>query len=133
MLGLVSGGNTETYVITFTGDEVPNYVAERVELGAPVTDDACVVDLGTVLDVKLDESVSYNTNAAGELVASSRDDSKSIKLYCEVQASDNGYGVTIDGTDFGVGHTMVVRAGDAKMYLTLYDIQKESESDYAGQ
>lgn len=133
LMGLVSGETQDTYVITFTGDEVPEFVAERVVIGSAVTDDACTVDLGTVLDVQLDESISYNANAAGELVASSRDDSRSIKLMCEVQASDNGNGVSVDGTQFGVGHTMVVRAGDAKMYLTLYDIEKKSESEYAEQ
>ena len=52
LMGLVSGETQDTYVITFTGDEVPDFVAERVVIGSAVTDDACTVDLGTVLDVQ---------------------------------------------------------------------------------
>lgn len=129
--GLTGESAAESYIITFSGDEVPNFVIERIEAGDPLTDDACQLDLGTVVDLEVSDAVSYNANDAGELVVSSKPNNSSIKLMGEVQATDNGNGITIDGNSFGVGHTMVVRAGDAKMYLVVYDIQKKDDSAYA--
>lgn len=131
VLGITDEGTAETYVITFSGDEVPNFVIDHLETGAPITDDECKVNLGTVLDWTVGDPISYQTNDAGQLVASSKPNYSSIKLMSQVQAVDNGNGISIDGSKFGIGHTMVVRAGDTKMFLYVYDIQKISESAYA--
>lgn len=128
---LTGASAPEPYVITFTSTEVANYVVERVEIGSKVTDDEVSMNLGTVLDFQLGISQVSSAREDGQLVVSSKEGYSSINLLCQVQGSDNGNGVTVDGLALGVGHTMVVRAGDAKMYMVVCDIQKLSESPYA--
>lgn len=130
---LTGGEAPEAYIITFTGDEVADYVTDRITFGAPLTDDAGTLNLGTLIDLQLSESISYNINDNGQYVTSSKPGYHSLLLMGEVQAVDNGNGLTVDGTKLGVGHSMVVRAGDAKLYLIIYDIQKKTDSEYAGQ
>lgn len=130
---LTGAASPEPYVITFIGEEVADYVADRVEIGDSVTDEELSMDLGTVVDLQRGESLTYNPDYDGILALSPKEGYCSVLLSCKVQASDNGNGVTVDGMALGVGHTMVVRAGDAKFYLIVYDIQKLSESPYANQ
>lgn len=123
--------STEQYVVAFTSNEVPDYVAERIQAGDKVTDENLSVNLGTVVDVQLAPAQVPTPDAQGKLVISEEEGFCSVLLSCRVTASDNGNGVTADGLDLGVGHTMVVRAGDAKMYMVLCDIQKLADSPYA--
>lgn len=118
-----------TYFVTFTSPELADYVSRRIELGDKLTSDDGSIDLGTVTNIQLEDSVVYNADDSGQLVASSKPGYHTLYLTGKVKASDNGYGITVDGTKFGVGHSMVVRAGDAKMYLVVYDIRKKSSSE----
>ena len=128
----ITGGSApEPYVITFIGEEVADYVADRVEIGDPVTDEELSMDLGTVVGFQRGESLTYSPDYDGILALSPKEGYCSVLLSCKVQASNNGNGVTVDGMALGVGHSIVVRAGDAKFYLVVYDIQKFSESPYA--
>ena len=128
-----TGAHTEEYVITFVGTEAPDYVVDRLEIGAPVTDDSLDLNMGTLVDFKAGPSLSSGTAADGHIVMSSREGYKSVYLMCKMNAADNGFGVTVDGQKLGVGHSMVVRAGDAKLWMVVYDIQKLDDSPYAGQ
>lgn len=123
--------STEEYVITFIDTEVPDYAAERIEKGDKATDDNLSVNLGTVVDVQLSPAQVPTPDTEGILVVSAEEGFSTVLLSCQVKASDNGNGVTVDGLDLGVGHTMVVRAGDSKMYMTVCDIQKLADTPYA--
>lgn len=128
---LTGAASPEPYIITFTGAEVADYVVERIEVGDRMTDDEVSLNLGSVIDIQTGPAQSNSSREDGQLVLSSKEGYSSIKLTCQVQASDNGNGITVDGLNLGVGHTMVVRAGDTKMYLIVYDIQKLADSPYA--
>lgn len=130
---LTGAASPEPYVITFIGEEVPDFVAERIEIGDPATDDEASMNLGAVVDVQLSEALTYNPDYDGKLMRSSKEGYYCVHLMCKAQGTGTGSGVTVDGLALGVGHSMVVRAGDAKMYLVVYDIQKLSESPYANQ
>ena len=121
----------EPYVITFICEETPDYVAERIEIGDPATDDEVSMDLGTVVDVQLSDALSYNPDYDGKLMRSAKEGYYCVRLMCQVRGAGNSNGVTVDGLALGVGHSMVVRAGEAKMYMVVCDIQKLSESPYA--
>lgn len=128
----ITGGSApEPYVITFVGEEVGDYVVGRIEIGDPVTDDEATLDLGKVVDIQTGPSISFASQEDGQLVTSTKEGYSSILLTCQARAAGTSNGVNVDGMILGVGHTMVVRAGDVKMFLVVYDIQKLSESPYA--
>lgn len=126
----VKNGPQEYYVITFTSDAVSHYLLERLPEGGEVTDEDMTLSLGDMVDRQLAPSVFYAVNSSGELVNNPRPDYQSLKLMCRVMASDNGFGVTVDELNLGVGHTMIVRAGDVKINMTVYDIQKIGDTAY---
>lgn len=122
---------SETYVITFVSTDTPDYVVDHLEVGATVTNDAMDVKLGTVLDFQTGPAQISSAAADGHLVISDRDGSSAVYLICRTQASDNGNGVTVNGLKLGVGHSIVIRAGDAKLWMVVSDIQKLADSPYA--
>ena len=128
---ITGGASPEPYVITYIGIETPDYVVDRLEIGAPVTNDTMDVKLGTLLDYRTGPAQISSAAADGHLVVSDQEGSSTVYLMCRTQASDNGYGVTVNGLDLGVGHTIVVRAGGTKLWMAVYDIQKLSDSPYA--
>ena len=128
---LTGAASPEPYVITFIGEEIPDFAIERIELGDRVTDDEATLNLGTVVDIQTGPAISFASQEDGQLVTTTKEGYSSILLSCQVQASDTGSGVNVDGLLLGVGHTMVVRPGDSKMYLIVCDIQKLSDSPYA--
>ena len=128
----ITGGSApEPYVITFIGDEVPDYAAERIEIGDFASNEEATMNLGTVVDFQLSDALSYNPDYDGKLVLSAKEGYCCVTLMCQVQGTETSTGVVVDGMVLGVGHTMVVRAGDAKLYMVVYDMQKLSESPYA--
>lgn len=129
----LTGAYTEEYVITFVGTEAPDYVIEHLKIGAPVTDDALDLNMGTLVDFKTGPAQSSSAAADGHLVISEREGYQSVYMMCKMNATDNGFGVTVDGQELGIGHSMVVRAGETKIWMVVYDIQKLNDSPYAGQ
>ncbi len=117
---------TKTYLITFTSDEVRDYVTDRLAVGQPVTDDECKLDLGQVTEIRLDDSISFGTDASGQYVSSSKEGYYSLWVTAELTATGFANGVTVDGVTFGVGHTMVIRVADAKIYAVVSDIQEKT-------
>ncbi len=126
-----AGGDPEDYyVITFYSDAVPNYVLDHVRVNASVTDDSLTRDFGTVLDVQTAPSVYYGVDSLGNTVPTTRDDTSSLRLILCAKASGSGTRVSMDGFSLDIGSATVVRAEEAKMYLTVYDYQKLTDTSY---
>lgn len=112
------------YVVTYYADECPDYSAKSVQVGDPISDEQKNISLGTVTDVKLGPSDSYGVADDGRYVKSSKDGYNSVYITTEVEGADYEHGVIVSSTKYGVGHSLTVRAGKAKIYLRVYDIQK---------
>lgn len=113
---------TQTLVMKYYIEEADKFVADKVYIGSPLYDDSANVNLGNVTKVETDDSVSYGTNSEGEYVKSTREGFVSMIITGEVQGVRTGNGALISGEKYGVGHTFTLRAGDAKLYLRVYDI-----------
>ena len=111
--GKAAVGNEESYRITFLCNETPEKVAEMIAKGDAVTDDSCYMDLGKVVDFKIDEARVYTTAADGYKSAY-------VTVECKGVAEDNCVYVT--GWALGCGHSMVIRVGYAKLYVWVYDM-----------
>lgn len=127
-----SNKEQEEYIITFYVAESADYIVDHLQAGSPMTDDSITLDLGTLVDFETGPARITSAAADGHLVISDKEGYSSVYLMCRVPGADNGFGVTVDGLKLEIGHSMVVRSKEAKLWAYVYDIQKLSDSPYAG-
>ena len=108
--------STQECEISFFIEESPDFAATLVKEGDPLTDEARDISLGTITKVELSDSVVYSANDKGEMVKSSKEGYKSVKLTAKLNAEKSTHGIKISGTSYVVGHTMTIYAGGAKLY-----------------
>ena len=128
-----SNENGEEYIVTFFATDSANYIVDHLQIGSPVTDDSITLNFGTLVDFEAGPARITSAAADGHLIISDKAGFSSVYLMCRVRGTDNGFGITVDGQRLGVGHTTVVRAREAKFWTTVYNIQKLSDTPYAGQ
>ena len=110
-------------VVKYYIEEVSDFIADNVKVGDKCMDEAKNVPLGTVTAVEIGDAVSHATNDKGEYVESSKPGHKSMIITTEVNATPFDHGMIVGASKYYVGHTFVFLAGDAKLYLRVYDIQ----------
>ena len=115
--------NTQQVYMSFTGTEVPKYVAENLEIGARVLDDTEHNVLGYVTDVQTGRGYHYDVDKNGETVALFPEDSASVVVTSLAEGTMDGNGVLIGGTRYAIGHTFVVYVGNCKLYLRISALQ----------
>ena len=115
--------NTQQVYVSFTGTEVPNYVAENLKTGARVLDDTEHNYLGYVTDIQTGQGYHYDVDKNGETVALFPEDSASVVVTSLAEGTMDGNGVLIGGTRYAIGHTFVVYVGDCKMYLRISGLE----------
>jgi len=123
---MTTGGITtepDKVQIVFFEEECPEFVPTNTHVGDRVLDGTENNYLGIVTDIKVDESITYNIDERTQEVNIGTKEgyvSCYITAECEGTLSDNG--VVINGTLYGVGHTVILHAGFGKYYLTICDI-----------
>ena len=123
----------EPYVIEYYCDNSYNWVTDTLQVGDRITDDSMRLNMGALLDYDLQPSVFWQTNDAGQMVRATRDDQRAVTLVTIIDAADNGNGVTTyDNLILSLGHTLVLRVGEGKYYMSVRSFTKLSESPYAG-
>ncbi|MBE7025514.1 MAG: DUF4330 domain-containing protein [Ruminococcaceae bacterium] len=115
--------NTQTIEMQFYLEEVDEWVADKISEGNSLYDGTYEVDLGTVTKVEREQSIAWGLNQNGEYVQSSRDGFCSLTITGEVEGQKTAIGAKVNGEIYGVGHSMVLYAGDAKLYLRVHDIR----------
>lgn len=118
----------EDYVMKFYVEEWPDYSIGVVQVGDKVEDEQKSIDLGTITNIETDEGYMYNPNADGMLVKSAKEGYKSCEITSELKAQTFANGIIVDGNKFSVGHTLVIRAGKAKIYLKVSGIERKGEA-----
>lgn len=111
-------------IFEFYTDELPEYVVPHVKVGSKLFDNDTNLELGEVTGVKSGPAVVYNVNEAGETVTSEKEGYKSIRITGKVKGALGDFGVEISGHKYGVGHSMTLRVGTAKIYLKISDIRE---------
>ena len=123
----VPRGAGDELVMQYMIEEVDTFVADKVKVGDELYDESFSLDLGYVTAVEKGPSVSYIENARGGYSRISKDGLYSMIITGEVMGKKTSLGAEIGGKKYGVGHTFVLRAGDAKLYLRVYDIKLKSD------
>ena len=123
---MTTGGVTaepDKVEIVFFEEECPDFVPPNTKVGDRVLDGTENNYLGVVTDVLVDESITYNVDERTDEVTIGHKEgyvSCYITAECEGTLSDNG--IVINGTLYGVGHTVILHAGFGKYYLTIAEI-----------
>lgn len=115
--------STETLIMKYYVEEVNSNIASHVNVGDKLYDGTDKVDLGTVTEVKTDESVSYAVKSDGTYAVGGKDGYCSLIITGEVQGTKTNLGATVGGNKYGVGHSFMLVAGESRIYLRVYDIQ----------
>ena len=114
-------------VMKFMIEEVDEFVADKVNIGNALYDNDFSISLGYVTDIEKGPSVSYFENKDGTYSRIAKEGLYSMIITGEVMGEKTSLGAEIGGKKYGVGHSFVLRAGDAKLYLRVYDIQLKSD------
>lgn len=115
-------GPETTLEIEFFGEEVSDFVVDQLYTGAYLYDETSLEDLGVLTAFEVGESIAYAPNDEGVNVAAPKPDYKSVKITGEVKGERTPLGATVGAAHYAAGHTFVLRAGDAKIYLRVYDV-----------
>ena len=126
-----SKGTKERYIITFYASESADYVVDHLEVGSPLTDDSMTLDLGTLVDFKIGPARATSSAADGHIVISDKEGYSSVYAMSRVTGIEKGFGVVnVAGLNLEIGHSMVLRAENAKLWVVVYDIQKLEDTPY---
>lgn len=103
----------------FVATVVPKYAAEQIEIGARAFDAEENTSLGTITAVEFGDAYEFVPNDEGKTVMLEPTDSVSVKITTETVGNMDGNGVVIDGVRYAAGHSMVLYAGNAKVWVKV--------------
>lgn len=114
-----------TYIVSYYFEEVPDFAADAISVGDPVSDETKKVGLGVITDVKKEESVYYAPASDGKMVKSPKEGYSSVTLTTEVSASEFDHGIKVAGNEYVVGHSITLYAGKGKIWGRVSGIEKK--------
>ncbi|MCL2197819.1 MAG: DUF4330 domain-containing protein [Defluviitaleaceae bacterium] len=115
---------TREFIISFFAEEVEDFTAFAVEVGAPVTDHGRNVFLGTVTAVEIDDARIWNADQYGIAVASPKPGFSSIEISARLTAQPTEHGIIIAGNRYGIGHSLAVRAGRGQIFMRISGLEE---------
>ena len=121
-LGGGKGQDAQVLEMKFHIEEIDTWVTEKVQIGDGLYDGTYEQNLGKVTNVETAPSKTWGLNQDGQYVLSSREGYQSMTITGEVLGTKTDVGCKVGGELYGVGHSMVLYAGDAKLYLRVQDI-----------
>lgn len=124
LFGGLGGGSASTYEVTYLCEEVPEFAAYIINVGDGVLDEQKETDLGVVTKVEIDESRTYTTTDEGDVRCVPKPYYKSVAITTEVEAQDYDFGMIVDSSKYGVGHSITIRVGNAKIFGRVSGIKK---------
>ena len=111
--------------IVFYVEQVSDFVVNKINIGDKVCDADKNIYFGVVSNVEKGPAVLYNQTADGQLVVTDKQDYSSAYITVTAKGKMNDYGAKFESTQYTVGHSLTIRAGNAKIYLRVYDIREK--------
>ncbi|MGN1001946.1 MAG: DUF4330 family protein [Oscillospiraceae bacterium] len=108
---------TATVRVTFYCEETPSYVPGYTQVGDSVYNLTDKLDMGTIVDVTVGDSVTYVETDDGQVVKSTKEGYSSITIVTEMTgATLVEHGIQAGTTIVSPGHTITYYAGEGKYY-----------------
>lgn len=130
----VVGGDEEApptpVMMSFFGTDVPDFVVDNLKVGDAVYDYNNETIVGYVASWEDSEPLGYLLDDYGEVheVKAEGQRSLTLNIISSVSFGKDGYGATIDGNIYGVGHTALIYAGLSKLYIKISAIEPLTEA-----
>ncbi|HOJ11745.1 MAG TPA: DUF4330 domain-containing protein [Clostridiales bacterium] len=118
---------TEDLQIVFYNEDLPKYVADSIKVGDKVKDSVKNTVFGEVASVETDNSVVFAPNDKGELTQTTRPGYVSMKLTVKGKGIYTDTGVIFNNTDYYVGRSLELRAGNGVIWTRVSEIKRASE------
>ena len=122
-----TAGSGSTYHVTFHAECVREDVANTLVLGSKSENASRNMDLGTLVDFTIDESVIYSFDSEGNCVKSTKPDYVSVTLVCRVTGTQEPTGLQVGQFMLNVGHNMGVRCGNTEINCNVWNIAPATE------
>ncbi len=116
--------NVHKYEFKFHSEELPDYVIGYVKEGAEVCDSGNNDEFGKVISFTTGESEIYEANAEGVIVQSVKPGHSSMDLVVEGEGEQTDFGVKLGKGVYGVGHTITIKVGNAKLHCKISGINQ---------
>ena len=110
------------YLVTFHADCVAEEIANTLTIGSAAENASRNMDLGTLVDVVLDESVVYVYDSQGNSVATTKPGHVSVTMVCRVNGFQTPTGLQVGQFMLNVGHSMGVCAGNTEIGTVVWNI-----------
>lgn len=115
----------DTVQIQFFWEETPEYAVESIKVGDTARDPSRNAVFGTVKEVKKGPSISWGVDSQGRQVKSSKEGYNSVLVTVEGKGIYSSNGVSFDGSEYAVGKTLEVRAGNGTFWCRISGISKK--------
>lgn len=122
--GGFGGGSSSTYEVKFLCEEVPTFAAEVIQIGDKILDEQQETNLGVVTDVKISQSRTYTTTDEGVVKVSDKPYYNCVEITAIAEAEDYDFGMIVNSSKYGVGHSITIRVGKAKVFGRIAGIEK---------
>lgn len=120
----IASVKTDKIRITFYQEEVNSFTANNVKLNDPANEKLLNISFGNVVDIKINNSVSWGVDKGGKQVLSSKEGWSSVLIDMEAAGILSQNGITLGGSSYYVGQTIVLRAGTSTFYGRIYSAAK---------
>ena len=115
--------NLQRIRYTFHVEEMPDFVKEYIK----ENDTASVADnndiLGTVTGKNFGDAEIYSENDEGKIVKSTKEGHSRADIIIEGEGLQTPSGIKINKGVYGVGHSMAIKVGNAKVYGKISGIE----------
>lgn len=115
---------TEVIEIQFYNEDLPGYVADSIEVGDKVKDSVRNTVFGEVIDKEVKPSIVFGLDDEGVLRQTTRPGYVSMILTVRAEAIYTDTGIIVNNTDYYVGRSLEVRAGNGVIWTRIRDISK---------
>ncbi|WMM23736.1 DUF4330 domain-containing protein [Tissierella sp. MB52-C2] len=128
-LGFISSNqgsivNNNKVEIVFYQEEVNNFSSDNVHIGDPASEALQNASFGNVTDIKIGESVSWDSTVEGKQFSASREGYSSIYISMEAYGTLGSNGINLGGSTYYIGQTITLRAGNSVFYGKIYSADK---------
>ena len=106
-------------------ESLPEYAADSVETGDPVTDRVTSAYLGNVTKLEKNPDITFGVDNEGKVVRSSKEGYCSLEFTVEGTGVFDGKVVNIGNTNYYVYRETTLYVGDTMLFTRIKDIEKK--------
>lgn len=111
-----------TYHVSFHAECIREDIAATLVKGSKAENASRNMDLGSLVDFTIGESIVYTTDSNGNMIQTTKPGYVSVTLVCDPTGIQEPTGLLVGQFMLNVGHSMGVRCGNTEIYTTVVDI-----------